>query len=252
MWMDIHPLGQMFSGFGALLLPMWLLVTCCLSFGLLRVVLRCSRVLIPRAVVAAAPAVPAPVPAPVGMTFEGSTVLSHVQFFLRHAFVDRINTRWLPGAGPSVLLFRMSRDGESTRSFHYRCDGKASTVVLIRSNDGFVFGGYAGKAWDSSGAYLRCPRSFIFTVSNPHGITPTRYLVKKPQYALQGNSAYGPVFGGGIFGGGLYVGDGNGVLTSGGKTLFSGYTDTTRKGRETFTGAWFGGFTPAEVEVWQV
>lgn len=191
------------------------------------------------------------VPAIPTYVFPGSTVLACVPLATLRRFTAGLKT-WLPDGGKPELLYRMSRDGMSPLDFHSRCDGIASTVTLIKSSNGFVFGGYAGEAWHGEGSYIYCSKSFIFTVTNPHGIPPTRYLVNYPECALYGEDAYGPTFGGddGVdYCNDIALGDSN-CLSGEGYTRFSSYTDTTGKGDNTFTGT--DTFTAAEVEVWQL
>ncbi len=103
---------------------------------------------------------------------------------------------WL---GRSFELYRASRDGWTSVDFHRCCDNRGPTLVVARCSDGFVFGGYAAAAWNSNNArhfQSSGNASFVFTLKNPHSIPPTRYNCKSPQFELQGNSSYGPIFGG--------------------------------------------------------
>ena len=68
------------------------------------------------------------------------------------------------------LLYRATRDGFSSQSFHSNCDGKANTIAIIKNNLNYVFGGYASTAWASSGSYAS-------------------------DNALQMNPSFGPIFG---------------------------------------------------------
>ena len=45
--------------------------------------------------------------------------------------------------GDTTLLYRGSTHGFTNRAFHDKCDGKGSTLCVIRSNHQQVFGGYA-------------------------------------------------------------------------------------------------------------
>ena len=45
------------------------------------------------------------------------------------------------------LLYRGSVDGKSSADFHKKCDGKGNTISIIRSNQRYVFGGYAVNKW---------------------------------------------------------------------------------------------------------
>lgn len=46
------------------------------------------------------------------------------------------------------LLYRASRDGLTAEAFHERCDGHAPTLTIVKSEGGFIFGGYTQEAWD--------------------------------------------------------------------------------------------------------
>jgi hypothetical protein len=49
------------------------------------------------------------------------------------------------------LLFRASKHGKSSSSFHSKCDGKYDTITFIKSTTSKRFGGYTAMSWDSSG-----------------------------------------------------------------------------------------------------
>lgn len=97
-----------------------------------------------------------------------------------------------------VLLYRASRDGWSTATFHTCCDKRGPTVVVVKSNDS-LFGGFTEQSWDSSGSYKYCNESFIFSLVNPSGSVPTKLPLKPDQtkYGIYCNSGCGPAFGGG-------------------------------------------------------
>jgi small GTP-binding protein len=80
------------------------------------------------------------------------------------------------------LLWRGSRDGFSAGRFHERCDGQDHTITLIRDTKGNVFGGSTPIAWQSSffGKSLSddLNQSFIFTLTNPHGLPPTIFKLR--------------------------------------------------------------------------
>ena len=46
------------------------------------------------------------------------------------------------------LLYRVLRDGWDASDFHRMCDGKGATVTVVKSSDGYIFGGYTDVAWD--------------------------------------------------------------------------------------------------------
>jgi hypothetical protein len=45
------------------------------------------------------------------------------------------------------LLYRGTRDGFTCAKFHELCDDQGATVVIIKSEVGFVFGGYTAISW---------------------------------------------------------------------------------------------------------
>ena len=120
------------------------------------------------------------------------------------------------------------------------------TLVIVRSTNGFTFGGYAAAAWKTSGGNISAAGSFVFWVENPQGRAPGCLDCTDPESALFGASAHGPVFNGG---------SGNGCLNlCGAATSYArpsgGYADTTGLGDALFTGS--AAFTPEDYEVWAV
>lgn len=47
----------------------------------------------------------------------------------------------------SELLYRASEHGFDSKIFHDKCDGHASTITIIKSDIGNIFGGYADIKW---------------------------------------------------------------------------------------------------------
>jgi hypothetical protein len=76
---------------------------------------------------------------------------------------------------PLQLLFKSS-DATDVEGFHRACDGKANTLVIVRSKEGNIFGGFAVPAWDTSTwGYKKdaTQLSFIFVLKT-HSPTPRR------------------------------------------------------------------------------
>ena len=107
---------------------------------------------------------------------------------------------WLKDAnksGQRELLYRASRDGWEGSDFHGKCDDKGSTVTLIKSSEGFIFGGYLGRAWHSRGSYISSRGAFLFTLHNHAGLPPTKMSVKRSSRAGYGHKKSLPRFGDG-------------------------------------------------------
>lgn len=97
------------------------------------------------------------------------------------------------------LVYQGSRDGFSARDFHARCDGLANTLVLIKSKNGNVFGGYTEAIWDKSYESKSDPNAFIFSLVNREkNPIKMKIIPTKENFAIRCNPNYGPIFGSGI------------------------------------------------------
>jgi hypothetical protein len=104
---------------------------------------------------------------------------------------------WLGATAPLQLLFKTS-DASDREGFHDPCDGKANTLVIVRSKEGNIFGGFAVPAWDSSCSWKpdSTKLTFIFVLKNTFGDPPTRFPKEDNECAICCYRAHGPAFGG--------------------------------------------------------
>ena len=106
------------------------------------------------------------------------------------------------------LLYRGSRDGFKAEDFHRLCDKKGETLVIIKSTNNYIFGGYTSINWDSTkwngkcGKYNNARRQgegleFVFTLKNPHGIPPEKFNIKDVwlDHSICCDINLGPIFG---------------------------------------------------------
>ena len=145
-----------------------------------------------------------------------------------------------------TLLYRATIDGFEASSFHTKCDGKEQTLTLIKTTNGYVFGGYANIAWQSSpsDSYGNDPDAFLFSLINPSN-KPTVIKVSGT-YAINSlrfYSSYGPSFGANDL-----------IITDCSNTGFASLSDLgisylTTEARTFFTGAI--NFKTTEIEVYQ-
>lgn len=63
------------------------------------------------------------------------------------------------------LLYKATLDGDTKNIFHSKCDNQGSTISIIESKDGQIFGGYASKSWDKNQHFISDPNSFLFNVN---------------------------------------------------------------------------------------
>ncbi len=52
------------------------------------------------------------------------------------------------------LIYRTSEHGYKGESFHKYCDNKGPTLIVIKSSEGWIFGGYTTQSWRRWGIYL--------------------------------------------------------------------------------------------------
>ena len=75
--------------------------------------------------------------------FEESVILTNEEH-------RRVLKSWLPEAMKREwrLLFRASRDGFASSTFHFQCDNEGPTVAVVKSGRN-IFGGFTEKPWAS-------------------------------------------------------------------------------------------------------
>jgi hypothetical protein len=174
--------------------------------------------------------------------FTGGTLLSREQKWELNEFYGEEYQKWL-------LIYKATRDGFGVSDFHRCCDNQGPTMTVIQSKEGgFLFGGYTSVSWKSVGDYVADNNNpFIFTLTNPHGIPPTKYSIQHTQHSIYDDRQYGPTFGGGHD---LYVCD-NSQTATGSYTRFpTSYIDTTNRGNDTFTGN--KNFQTSDIEVYRL
>jgi hypothetical protein len=116
------------------------------------------------------------------------------------------------------------------------------TLVIVRSSNGFTFGGYASASWNRNGS-ISAAGSFVFWVENPQGRAPGCLDCAQPQNALCGGGN-GPFFGGQTGCVGIRQGHTHYSQPTG------AYPDTTGLGTALFTGS--SHFSLDDYEVWAV
>jgi hypothetical protein len=123
-----------------------------------------------------------------------SVLLAHEQIATLRVWLSA-NNRELNRA---QLLHRASRDGFTASSFHSHCDGQSHTLVVARSAAGFLFGAYSGFAtWGSTGAYTASEDAFVFRLSGPGVVSPSKHPLVQNPWTMYCHTGYGPTFGGG-------------------------------------------------------
>ena len=93
----------------------------------------------------------------------------------------------------SELLFRTNTDGDSSNTFHSKCDGKGATITFIKTTAGKRIGGFTNIPWSTKSSYETDNDAFIFSLDSCQKFVQYRYH----NNAVYHNSSYGPTFGNG-------------------------------------------------------
>ncbi|CAB4439461.1 unnamed protein product [Rhizophagus irregularis] len=94
------------------------------------------------------------------------------------------------------LLYRASRDGNTTEAFHEKCDNKGATIVIVKINGTEqIIGGYNPFDWDSSNKYKKTTDSFIFLFTDRKNIKSAKAGYSNGQDSIGCHLKLGPIFG---------------------------------------------------------
>ena len=151
------------------------------------------------------------------------------------------------------ILWRGTRDGFDSGTFHSLCDGKGSTLTVIKTTLGYILGGYTSLARTSVVDYKTDSTAFLYTLTNPSSM-PLKLAVNAPgTNAVLCDSGYGPTFG--INAWDLNIGD---LSNTGPKSRSYSYTYALPNGLSQSAGGIFmvggtnGNFQTVDVEVYLV
>ena len=80
--------------------------------------------------------------------------------------------------------------GDSAQNFHNNVDGKGPLVIIVKTTENKIIGGYTSKPWSSSNNIQKDDDAFLFTFESYK-----MYKIKKSSYACLHLTKEGPVFG---------------------------------------------------------
>src|SRR5947207_2063896 len=98
------------------------------------------------------------------------------------------------------LLYRSSRDGIDTVSFHRNCDNKGATIYVAKIKDSAqLIGGYNPLYWSSRdrwGEWKATSDSFLFNFTNENNVSTAKLgYVNNQGNSVFCHSNYGPTIG---------------------------------------------------------
>ena len=87
-------------------------------------------------------------------------------------------------------IYKGTRNGDDAKSFHSKCDDLKGSLILIKSGEETIFGGYTKQKWSGDCIFKMDNSSFLFS------FYPLKiYAIKKDKRAIYCNKNYGPSFG---------------------------------------------------------
>jgi hypothetical protein len=108
---------------------------------------------------------------------------------------DDIVTQLLGPNNYLQLLYKASRDGYKTNTFHQKADNQGPTLTVFRTNNGRIAGGYNPISWRSVGGWVNIDKgkAFLFNVI---GNTVNKfYNTRYTDYSILDSSNHFPFFG---------------------------------------------------------
>ena len=91
------------------------------------------------------------------------------------------------------LLYRVTKDGDGPDIFHKYCDNKGSTIIFVRMNNGYRFGGFSGISWSSENKWVYDKYAFLFSLDNK-----LKIMNNNTYSTVYHGTGYGPDFGDGF------------------------------------------------------
>ena len=152
------------------------------------------------------------------------------------------------------LIFRATRDGDSSKNFYSKCENNSPTITIIKIDNGRIIGGYTTIPWKlENNSYISDENAFIFSIDSKEKYNLKEKL--KGKYAIyhSTNNLYCCCFG--YCGDDLAVGDGflqrnNSYCCGNGDTYYSFETDNYKMLGEETKGQIY--FKIVELEVYKV
>ena len=122
--------------------------------------------------------------------FTGSSIIKnfeeklYIKYWIKEKNENNINKE-------IKLIYKATRDGDSSSKYHEICDNKNPLITLIKTKKNRRFGHYMEQIVNNKNAsYTKDEKAFLFNLDNLK-----KYDVKMPEYAMYYHTSYGPGFG---------------------------------------------------------
>lgn len=94
-------------------------------------------------------------------------------------------------------IYKASCNGDNINAFHQNCDNIKNTLIIIKTDDKKIFGGFTCAEWDKSNKYKFDDNAFLFSLDN-YEIYPILEKHKNEAINCRRNF-YAPIFGKDLF-----------------------------------------------------
>jgi len=161
--------------------------------------------------------------------------------------------KWIGSKGKWKIIYKATKDGFDANTFRSFCSSKGPTITVIKSSNGYIFGGYTPISWGSNNNYQYDNKSFLFSFKNTNGSQAVKMENNGPhhanQYSIYNGSNYGPTFGGGHD---IYICSGSNSTNSSYSNLghsysLTGFTYSSTQIQSYLAGSY--NFTTSDIEV---
>ena len=90
-----------------------------------------------------------------------------------------------------TLLYQASKDGDRISTFYSKVSNKSPTIIIIKANSGFKFGGYTTNVWTNSNNYKQDELAFIFSIDKKKKYQLNKDKVSNAIYTYSSYIAFG-------------------------------------------------------------
>ena len=106
--------------------------------------------------------------------------------------------QWI-GTGPKTftLLYKISRDGCVSTTFHQKCNNQGPTVTVLYNQQQTVYGGYTSQSWTSRQTFFVDGAAFLFRLHFNGKPSTVKMARNENGNDVLDHRSYGPTFGGG-------------------------------------------------------
>eukprot|EP01118_Nematostelium_gracile_P006872 TRINITY_DN2219_c0_g1_i6.p1 TRINITY_DN2219_c0_g1~~TRINITY_DN2219_c0_g1_i6.p1 ORF type:complete len:268 (+),score=31.46 TRINITY_DN2219_c0_g1_i6:60-863(+) len=100
---------------------------------------------------------------------------------------------WIGESRYAYLVYRGSRDGFKTTAMKARIKHHGETITIVKSTNGFIFGGYSPISWANRNLFIASPAAWLFSLGGIHGSIQLQSHGKDMH--IYDHQSYGPTFG---------------------------------------------------------